>query len=503
MGKSASISKVVLLLVLFTNLFISPAYAAVGDINNRRTFEPKNPPLWLACSTLKQTDNCIESIEYFDDTTKTWIKGIEEKNPWYKAGEILPSRDEDPTKFTCGTGNTGGLDVCYRFPNIAVDGTAQYVGTTIYSTEEVAGFPRIKISFQALNGEDTRKPKDPNIHGYLILKPGTTWRVTLLADKIAQQAGLAWAWMKNPNIDVTVGTDGKHRLVTSGTVQEVHLYSTPGNLNNPCNDQPKNELTANAYLVEYSINIDPYVREYSTLLGTAPGGIFITQNGGCNFEVKFDEKNQKILVISKGAHYDVFGNVIIGWVEASIRGDLIRKVFKLEPKTMHEALIEVTDSDGVVQTATFTTRYVPESDKVEIKGYGYTFSQKTITITFDKPATITSQSGTQNADPNTKKNTNVDTVVGQTNSTNPIKVVDLKPNMTLSANSGDIFVFKSSTKGSWSSKVTFGNILKIIPVPKKSGVATGVAVAITAKGGGLLQVNIGKKTWVVKINSLN
>jgi hypothetical protein len=56
-------------LTLTTLFFLagaSPSIAAVGDVIPGRTFEPHNPPYWLACSTLNQTDNCVESIELFD-----------------------------------------------------------------------------------------------------------------------------------------------------------------------------------------------------------------------------------------------------------------------------------------------------------------------------------------------------------------------------------------------------------------------------------------------------
>jgi hypothetical protein len=78
--------------------------------------------------------------------------------------------------------------------------------------------------------------------------------------------------------------------------------------------------------------------------------------------------------------------VIIGWVEASIRGDMVRKVFKLEPKTMNQAIIEVTSADGTQQNATYNTRYLSATDVVEIRAFGYNFSSKTIKIKLPSPS---------------------------------------------------------------------------------------------------------------------
>lgn len=485
-----------ILLALFTlfsgALLSSPSWAAVGDPIADRTFPPHDPAYWLACSTLNQTDNCVESIELFDEKTKTWIKGIELKNPWYKHGVLLPLREEDPSgKFVCGTGNTGEYDVCYEFPGAAIDGGTQYVAAIVYSKEEVPGFPRIKNSFVPLNGVDPRKPLDSRTNGWQVLKPGTTWRMTLIADKVAKGAGLAWAWMKNPSIDVETGKDGKQRLITSGSVQEVHSYRHDGPWEkNPCMQDAKNELVANDYRVEYSINIDPYVGEYAILQGTPPGGMFLNSNGGCAYEVKFDRQNNKIIVVSTGPHFDVFKNVIDGWFEASIRGDLIRKVFGLEPKTMQEAIIEVTDTAGSPKAATFTTQYKSATDKVEIKGLGFTFSSTKIAISLKKPAEAAAPAPT--AKPATAD-------VKSESTRNSTRIYTIKDGATFVASPGDLLVFKSNLKGRWLVGADSTGLIKTLPLPKGLGVSAGVAIKPLKTGSTTIPIQAGAKTFRIKL----
>ncbi len=469
-----------------------PSVGAVGDPVPGRVFELRDPPFWLACSTLNQTDNCIESIEYFDDKTKTWVKGVELKNPWYKAGVPQPMREGDPSgKFVCGTGNTSEYDVCYEFPGAAIDGSAQYIAAIVYSKEEVPGFPRIKNSFVPLNGVDPRTPLDTRVNGWQVLKPGTTWRMTLIADKVAKGAGLAWAWMKNPSIDIETGKDGKQRLITSGAVQEVHSYRHDGPWEkNPCMQDAKNELVANDYRVEYSINIDPYVGEYSILQGTPPGGMFLNSNGGCAYEVKFDRQNNKIIVVSTGPHFDVYKNVIDGWFEASIRGDLIRKVFGLEPKTMQEAIVEVTDTAGGAKAATFTTQYKSGTDKVEIKGLGFTFSSTKIAITLKKPAETPPPTATPKSDsPATKPDS----------TRNSTRIYMIKNGATFVATSGDLLVFKSSAKGRWLVGADPAGLIKTLPLPKGLGVSSGAALSILKTGTTTIPISVGAKKFTIKL----
>lgn len=493
LGIRRSLATLLALFSLFSGaLFSSPAWAAVGDPIADRTFPPHDPAYWLACSTLNQTDNCIESIELFDEKTKTWIKGIELRNPWYKQGVSLPLREEDSSgKFVCGTGNTGEYDVCYQFPGAAIDGSTQYVAAIVYSKEEVPGFPRIKNSFVPLNGVDPRKPLDLRTNGWQVLKPGTTWRMTLIADKVAKGAGLAWAWMKNPSIDVEMGKDGKQRLITSGSVQEVHSYRHDGPWEkNPCMQDAKNELVANDYRVEYSINIDPYVGEYAILQGTPPGGMFLNSNGGCAYEVKFDRQNNKIIVVSTGPHFDVFKNVIDGWFEASIRGDLIRRVFGLEPKTMQEAIIEVTDVAGSPKAATFTTQYKSATDKVEIKGLGFTFSSTKIAISWKKPV----EAATPAPAP---KPTTAEVKVDSTQ--NSTRVYAIKDGATFVASPGDLLVFKSNLKGRWLVGADSAGLIKTLPLPKGLGVSTGVALTPVKGGMTTIPINIGVKRFQIKL----
>ena len=375
-----------LLLVLS---FISPARAGEGDILADAQINPNAKNWWVNCKSLAVKDNCIELVEMLDDASGEWIPAREEKNEYWKPGVDLPIR-EGGEKLKCGLGNSSYTDYCYWFKGAAVDGTDQMMTPTITSVEEQPGFPRIKLSLQAQNGVVPKRSKIPsNDHRWVALKPGTTFRLTVIADKAAENAGIAFAWMKNPSLTVEKGSDGKRRIIASGTVQEVNQYYWADRTKtNPCSEEGGNKLVANSYNVEFSINVDPYNGKYAVLQGTPPGGIFITQNGGCDYGVTVDPKTRMIRVISTGTHYDIWGDVLIGWVEASIRGDTIRKVFDLEPKTMNEAIIEVIASDGSAKPATYLTRYLPAKDIVEIRAFGYEFSTNEIRIKF-QPAVAT------------------------------------------------------------------------------------------------------------------
>ena len=484
---------------------------AAGDTTPFRVFPPRDPgvrtgtfiepsSLFLACSTLNQTDQCIESIEYFDPETKSWVKGVEQKNPYFKVGTVLPLRDESSSgAFQCGTGNHSNADVCFLFPKAAVDGKDQYLVPSIGAVLDRNGLPRISIRLEPLNGGDPRKPLDPRVNSYLVMKPGSTWRVTVIGDKILDKAGLAWSWMKNGSVDIVTGSDGKTRLITTGTIQEINeLRSADGGRDPRCNE-PNNELTANNFWASYLINMDPYAGEYEVLQGSPAGGVFLNSNGGCDYGVKIDRVNNKIIVVATGPHFDVFGQKIMGWVEASIRGDVVRKVFRLEPKTMREAIVEVTDSNGQVQTATFTTQYVPTTDKVEIKGYGFSYSKKTISISFEKvpetSSTKPSSGGTQ-----TPSSGSTGTATATPTVSSPsTRTLSLKQGMTIRAKLGETILLKSTAKGSWLSAINNKSMVKVLPVTKSMGSSVKFAFEAANLGQTVMKLVAGGKAWNITL----
>lgn len=379
-------SRVLVALLLFASL-IQPAHAGEGEIIPGAFINPNAKTWWVNCKSLTVKDNCIELVEIQDSATGKWVPAIEEKNEYWKANTDLPIRSLVTPQPKCGLGNASHADYCYWFKGAAIDGADQMITTVVTSLEEEVGFPRIKLSFQPQNGILPKKSKVPgNDNSWVALKPETSFRLTVVSDTGGRLAGIAFARMKNPSLTVVKGSDGKNRIIASGAVQEVNEYSVADRSKpNPCNAVDGNELTANNYLVEFSINIEPYYRQYAMLQGTPPGGIFITQNGGCASDVTIDPATRMIQVVSTGTHFDIFGDLITGWVEASIRGDMIRKVFRLEPKTMNQAIVEVTSSDGTPQAATHTTRYISESDLVEIKAFGFHFSSPKIKIKLQAP----------------------------------------------------------------------------------------------------------------------
>jgi hypothetical protein len=348
--------------------------------SSAETVEPKD--WWRNCALWQLTDNCVESIEYFNDATGQWEPTIAEKNPdwvpnWVLTEEYRQTRNKiDPVVGKCGHWESIGTADCYLAKGAGIKGEDLLLRTVVYGQSE-----EVKMNFVTFNGSNfyIRPGVGDQLH---LLKPDTKWRMTIVSELFANDAGIARAQMKEPAFAVFKGSDGKSRIKAEGRVQSIYTIE-PNKPGDPgCNDviNSKNEYTANRYEVAFSINISRYKYEYEKLKGSPPAGVFITENGGCFSRLDFDTERRMISVAVGAPHFDFDGKVLEGWVQASIRGDVIRKAFNAEPKTMNEALIEVTYADGSSKNATATTKYLGATDMVEIRAYGFTFSAPTINM---------------------------------------------------------------------------------------------------------------------------
>ena len=90
-------------------------------------------------------------------------------------------------------------------------------------------------------------------------------------------------------------------------------------------------------------------------------------------------------------------------MEVSIKGDIIRQAFNLEPKNAGQlAKVEISYVEGKADIATYATRYIPELDTFEIRAYNFGFSAPTLRVKVNMPPAKSTQS-TQSTQSTSKK----------------------------------------------------------------------------------------------------
>lgn len=98
--------------------------------------EPKD--WWRNCALWQLTDNCVESIEFFNDKTGNWEPTIAEKNPdwvpdWVLTEEYRQTRNKiDPIVGKCGHWESIGVADCYLAKGAGLSGEDLLLRSVVY-----------------------------------------------------------------------------------------------------------------------------------------------------------------------------------------------------------------------------------------------------------------------------------------------------------------------------------------------------------------------------------
>ena len=141
----------------------------------------------------------------------------------------------------------------------------------------------------------------------------------------------------------------------------------------------------------FSIDYLPYKYTTQAMAGSAAGGIIVASNGSLA-EVRVDTQQAMITVPIWGPHFEFDKKTVNkGWMETSIKGDVVRKAFKLDPATVGNfAKVEISDVGGTADVASYNMRYLKDIDTIEIRAYNFHYSAPTLKITLGKPSSASS-----------------------------------------------------------------------------------------------------------------
>ena len=350
--------------VLGASLLSTPAQAA-----NWMNF----PAGWVVnCATGHRTTDCIEKLELAKPETDNWVAATIERNESFTVGTVQPRED---IKGNCGDGRGDIYDACYVFKG------------------QGAGGSDIRMRLQAEVGADQPGQQALTVTGWVMaggteiatradgwkaeaLPVGTRVRITMKSDAFARDVGWLVTSFKQPLLTVNSGSDGVKRVVISGATDV--MWGMKQGENDPkfCE---RSDTTAGTVATGFLITANAYAFTTEKLKGTAAGGVMVGVNGNCGSGEVFFDANDGILAVRVGGpHYDFSGKEIVGWLEASIRGDVVRKAFGKDPSKLDNVRVSITYGTGAEQVATSNTRYLATTDSVEIRAYGFNFSTPNI-----------------------------------------------------------------------------------------------------------------------------
>lgn len=390
MRSPAKITATALLILATTITYIPVAEGA--------NYYPAETKFWVDCSSGFRTTDCIESVEYSDPasekrdangfldyTSIVWKKATTVPNSRFKYKEIpdqsIPTRDQVPELCSRAHAINEFLhDVCYVAKGLTSDGTDIIFRLMVDGNGEAFGV------YQWVEQGIARNWNREDGWVAQTVPDGSTWRITVKSDSLAKDTGVVTSNMKNPNINITKGSDGISRTTILGSVYPNQFGCVvPGKLFDPrgdlidCQHPESYAQTASQGL---NISVTPYNYQFEKLKGYAPGGIFVSGSTNSLGQVQYDQEQGIITVPMKGPHY-LFDRKTLnkGWMEVAVKGEVIRKAFNLDPAQAGNIVkVEISESENKTEIATYTSRYEKALDVFEIRAYNFGFSSPTLRV---------------------------------------------------------------------------------------------------------------------------
>ena len=389
---SIVVRKVLTLLIsLSLPVIFAPAAASQEYFQSETRF-------WVDCSLGSRSTDCVQSVEFSDPTKEkrdangqldyssiVWIKTTPTPNSKfvYKKSAYSTSNFENLDGKTCESiGNNADFlhDACYTAAGLLSD------GKDLLFRLQIGGSGPFFNIYQWVD-QGVQRSWDRGDWVAQTVPDGSTWRITLKSKSLAQNAGAITSNMKNPYISFGRSTDGDLLTNIQGTVYPNQWQclspdkpnATPSERVELCKDPESYAETAST---GFSIDVMPYVFQFEKLRGYTPGGIFVSGPTGSLGQVQYDKEQGVITVPMSGPHF-LFDRKTLnkGWMEVSIKGDVIRKAFNLEPKNAGQvAKVEISYVEGKTDTASYATRYIPDLDTFEIRAYNFGFSAPTLRL---------------------------------------------------------------------------------------------------------------------------
>ena len=201
-------------------------------------------------------------------------------------------------------------------------------------------------------------------------------RVTLRTT--AAQKYIQWTYANTHDPSVTI-PDANHVVFTIKPTVNVHPKGADicfGDSREFTSMYESVDAIANAIIPDNVANNEP------------PAEVIIGTNGfWCFNGMQWDATAGQLVIRVGTVHFDSKGESVKGWIEAKIRGSLVRKWWGVNPKMISgSAKVEVIYENGEVVAATTSASYDAANDWIDLRSYGFHYSSPVVGIKVLKTA---------------------------------------------------------------------------------------------------------------------
>ena len=328
---------------------------------------------WLACRPDWSMNDCIDSIKVYDSQGKnlgsiTYVPNprfnpFENKQRWYQAKENGDGALIDNNSlWVDGATTPGSYEGHWLLP--------EGVSTASGNRKLVVNVQRMLGSVQVLIQSQIESDKEES------LPAGLTFEMVLKSKELGKRA----RW---------VHSNGKDPQVLFPTSDTVMIRGITAKLPWPPIDANVCKAGNDVKAVRDAVFMGVNIFLYSPNAGgnDAPSEVIIGTNGWwCFGGLYWDSSNRNLTVNVGAAHFYSDGTVVDGWLEIKIRASRVREWWGIAPEeATGYARVEVVYEDGVRKTASVTAKYIKEYDWIDLRAYGFTYSNPAVRITMEKP----------------------------------------------------------------------------------------------------------------------
>ncbi|MFM9039992.1 MAG: hypothetical protein ACKOQV_08760 [Betaproteobacteria bacterium] len=324
---------------------------------------------WIPCKPEWSMNDCIEGVTVYDKDNKnlgalTFVQHsdfdpFETKQKW-DAGETPDTRELiqgysvfDASGFPAGE---------WRLPDgVKLSDGKNMIGVSV---ARMLGAVQVNVS-----------PKG--------LENGVSLPVGYFFETTVKSKGLKkyTRWVTSNGKDPSVTIADNDKVIFKGVASRFPVPdSSPG-----CNGlYGGNEVKAKADAAFIAVNAATNLASADGTEGSAE--VVMGTNGWWCFNgMNWDAKERQLVVNVAAPHYYPDGSEVDGWLELKIKGRLAREWWGISPdEATGYAKVEVIYKDGTSKTATVTANYIKDKDWIDLRAYGFTYSNPAIKVSMKK-----------------------------------------------------------------------------------------------------------------------
>ena len=338
---------------------------------------------WLPCRSDWSTNDCIDSVNVYDKSNNllgalTFVPNplfdpFEIRQGWYQSREGGDGPLIDNSAFWLdGPTDQGPMEGHWLLPT--------GVSTASGNRKVFAVVQRMLGGVQALvQSQTTSGTPEP-------LPEGITFEVVLKSKELAKRARWIYSNGKDPEVFFRAGGLVVMRGVTA-------KLPWPPAGSNVC--KAGNDVKAARDEVFMGVNIFLFSPSSNS---NTPGDVIIGTNGWWCFNGFYWDAESRSLVAKVGAaHFYSDNSVVDGWLEVKVKASRVREWWGVSPEEATGfARVEIVYDNGLTKVATVSAKYIKQYDWIDIRAYGFTYSNPQIRISFEKPGI---KSGTVTSSP--------------------------------------------------------------------------------------------------------